>query len=686
MTEATRSSSGVLRRVAGRYGVQVAYRSVRSGGLVQAPARTLVAILRALGAPLEREEDAPDALRAFDAAASTRVAEPAAVAWDGLAPTIPVRLPGSARDHGVRFELLLEDGSVRRWDDRGSIRGVRIAGTLPSGIHRLHIAWRGGRHTVHLISSPRRLIGAKGRDRRWGVFLPLFAARSDDDWGGGTLTQLRLLLDWTAERGGSVVSTLPLFATYLDEPFDPSPYAPVSRLFWNEFYLDPTAMEEFHASAEAKRIASLAEGTLGALRRATLVDWRAAMAVRRKVFETLSEEAHRRHGGPPPDLAAFAREEPELDHYARFRATTDTLGRGWRSWRLHPSVTPDPAAVRYHRWVQWRFERSLGEIAGAAKGRGAGLYLDLPLGVHGEGFDPWRWPGLFADGAAGGAPPDHYSARGQEWGFPPLHPQRVREDGYHYFRSCVRRLARHAAVLRLDHVMSLHRLWWVPSGAEPSEGAYVRYRAEEFYAVVCLEASRAGLTLVGEDLGTVPSEVRSSLGRHGLHRTWAVQRALSTEPRSAFSGIPTGAVASFNTHDHPTFAGWWNEGDLDDRVRLGFLEASGLRRERARRARGRAALMRAVGKMRRGGAAGDGPGLWFRRALPLLGASRADLVLVNLEDLWGETRPQNVPGTTRERPNWRRRARRTIRQIMSSATVRDALGALDMARRKKEAK
>lgn len=651
-----------LRLLATRFGVQIAYRSVRTGKPVHARPATLVAVLRALGAELERAADAPAALRAHEARPAP-VMPPTVVAWDGALPDLSVRLPRGAGVGRVGYELSLEDGGVLRGSLGRSSRRIRIRDALPSGGHRLRVAWRGGECVTHVLAAPRRWDARGNGERRWGVFLPLYAARGEGDWGTGTLTELRDLMEWTATRRGSVVSTLPLFAAFDDDRFDPSPYAPVSRLFWNEFYLDPAAMDEFHASPEAKRILAENRDRLEALRRSPRVDWQNAMELRRRVLAVLCEEDHRRHGGVPPGLRAFARTEPDLDAYAGFRAAGDE------------------AEARYHRWVQWRFEGTLRRIAEESRRLGVGLYLDLPLGVHGAGFDPWRWPDRFARGVAGGAPPDHYSAKGQDWGFPPLHPARVREDGHRYFRSCLARLARHAAVLRLDHVMSLHRLWWVPAGAEASEGAYVRYPAEELHAAACLEASRAGIAVVGEDLGTVPAEVRADLRRHGWHRTWAVQRALTSDPARAFSGIPTHAAASFNTHDHPTFAGWWEGTDLDDRARLGFLDGSGLRRERARRDRARKALIRCVGDGRAGPIR---PALWFRRALPVLGASRADWVLVNLEDLWGERRPQNVPGTTTERPNWRRRATRTMEQITRSVVVRDTLESLDAARRGKE--
>lgn len=649
-----------VERLASLHGVALSYRSVRTGRTERASRETLVAVLRGLGSPMETESDAADALRERERILAGRLLPTTVVAWDGVLPRLEA-LEGARRPADLFVET--EDGGTIRWEPRR-----RAPGPLPPGVHRLRA--RSGRKEgeASVLSAPRRLGPARRETRRgWGTFLPLYAARSDRDWGCGGLAELEALAALTRERGGTLVATLPLFATFLATPFDPSPYAPVSRLYWNEQYLDLTSLPEFERSERARRLASAASGETATLRAARHVDWKRAAAARRPVLEALAAQLFEGGGEARRRFESHVASDPHLLAYARFRAARE--GAGAESAAL---------AERVHLYAQWRFEESFGGLGRRLRERGTSLYLDLPLGVHAEGFDPFRFPEVFARGVSGGAPPDLYSARGQDWGFPPVHPERGRAGGHAYFRECLRRILRHAAILRIDHVMSLHRLWWVPRGFPASAGAYVRYPAEELYAALSLEASRAGATIVGEDLGTVPPTVRPAMRRHGLLRTWAVQRELASDPAGAFAGVPAASAASLNTHDHPTFAGWWEGNDIEDRAKLGLLEPEGVRRETARRKRARKALGKRVGSSR----APKSPPA--REALLALGATRAEWVVVNLEDLWGERRPQNVPGTTDERPNWRRKARYDLDRIARSRTVRETLAALDEARRGKE--
>ncbi len=678
----TLSRNRAIERLAALHGVQSTYRSVRTGRRERASQETLLAILRALGAPVTVANDADGALRAVAAERAARVLPKTIVAWDGVAPAVPVALPKTAGRARVELVLETEDGGISRWEVSSSARTVRIPRSLPPGAHTLRARWGSESRDAHVLSAPRRLdVRGKPRRRAWGTFLPLYAARSDRDWGCGSLTELEAHAEFTRERGGSLVATLPMFATYLSTPFDPSPYAPVSRLFWNEHFLDLPSLPEFARSARARAIASTASGELASLRAAPLVDWRRMAALRRLVLDALADEFFERGGDDRRRLEARLEQDPHLLAYARFRSAVEARGTGWRLWperirraELAARDAPEKAA-RVHLYAQFRFEEALSALAARLRGDGTALYLDLPLGVHADGFDPWRFPDRFAEGVSGGAPPDHYSGLGQDWGFPPLHPEGARANGHAYFRLCLRNLLRHASVLRIDHVMSLHRLWWVPRGFPPAAGAYVEYPAEELYAALCLEASRAGAAIVGEDLGTVPPPVRPAMRRHGLRRTWAVQRELASDPDGAFTAVPAASAAALNTHDHPTFAGWWSGTDIGERVRLGFLDANGERRETKRRAIARRALRKLLGKRQQSATAP------IRETLAALGRTRAEWVVVSLEDLWGETRPQNVPGTTDERPNWRRKARWSLEYLARSKTVRETMTALDRARR-----
>ena len=472
-----------------------------------------------------------------------------------------------------------------------------------------------------VLQAPRR--AHAGPARSWGLFVPLYALPGP--FGPGDLTRMRLLAEWTAGLGGDLVGSTPLNAVFLDEPFEPSPYLPVSRLYWNELYADPAATPEWQVSARAREQAAATPSPEG-----RLIDYRAAMAAKRRVLEALLAcldgrrlDAFERHVADHPDLAA----------YAGFRARCERERAGWREWR-DPDAPGEEAAARYHAYAQWLCEQQLAR-AGA---NGAGPYLDMPLGVHPGGYDTWRFREVFADGISVGAPPDGFFREGQSWGLAPLHPGRLREGGHAYPAACIRALCRHAVAARIDHVMGLHRMFWVPDGMPATEGVYVRYPFEELYAVLCIESRRARTRLVGEDMGTVPAAVRRTMAAHGLLRIYAVQTELgSADP---FDRVPSEAMVGMNTHDMSTFARFWeDEGAADGR---------------------RDALQAAL--ERRGHAVADGPGALDACLLELAGSS-ASAELVSLEDMWWEREPQNVPGTTTEQPNWRRLARHGVEEL-----------------------
>jgi 4-alpha-glucanotransferase len=332
--------------------------------------------------------------------------------------------------------------------------------------------------------------------------------------------------------------------------------------------------------------------------------------------------------------------------------------------------------------VQLLAEGQLAEFDRRSVG-GDALFLDLPLGVHSDGYDTWRHRDCFADGVTAGAPPDPFFTEGQDWGFPPLDPGAIRRQGYAYPIACLRHLMRHASVLRIDHVMGMHRLFWVPDGMGPREGVYVTYPHEELYAVLSVESHRARTVIVGEDLGTVPKEVRRTMAKRGLLRSYALQYELRTETRTPLGRVPAASQASVNTHDMSPFAAMWDGLDIEDRVGLGLLDARGAREERKERGELRRSL---VEYLRRRGLLGPRERSGHEvmaAALRYLARSPARTVVVNLEDLWDETRPQNVPGTETERPNWVRKARHPFERFREMPRVLGTLREVDALRRER---
>lgn len=708
-----------LRRLARLYGVQTSYRDV-FGRWRRATPDALLAVLKALGAPLETFRDVPEAMHERQAAVWKRICEPVAIAWDGRLGALELRLPASQAERRAAFRMELEDGGARRGEldmsaaattGSAELDGVRFAAkkldldtALPLGLHRWTIEIGNTISETWVTSAPGRAYAPPGDERMWGAFLPLYSLHSERSWGLGDFTDLRRIAEWVAGLGGSVVGTLPLFATFLDEPFEPSPYAPVSRCFWNEIYLDATRIPELECSPPARALLASPEfqARRDALRRAMVVDYREAMRLKRQVLEELCRSFFAGSGERQRAFEQYVKDRPALEDYARFRATCEARRAGWPSWpermqegRLEAGDFEEHAR-RYHTYVQWLADEQLREIASAGRTNAAGLTLDLPLGVHPDGYDVWRERAVFARGVSAGAPPDAFFTRGQDWGFPPLHPERIREQGYRTYAACLRQPLRFARILRIDHVMGWHRLFWVPAGFEAADGVYVHYRAEEFHALAALESWRHKALIVGEDLGTVPREVPAAMRRHGLHRMYVAQYAAVPDRRRALGSLPKDAVASLNTHDMPTFAAFWEGRDITDRIGLGLLDEAQARIERSRRTALRHALVAFLERTGELAQRDRAPGEFRRRGPPTaqtvarailghLAASRVRAVIATLEDLWSETEPQNVPGTGHERPNWRRKARYPFEAFSRMPVVTEALAEIDQRRKPKTA-
>jgi len=676
-----------LRKLAHFCGCAVSYRDSR-GQLQVARPEALLAVLAALGLPIERPDQATALLRAHQAAKWRRRCEPVTVAWDGEPATLRLRLPASPARSRFTARLELEDGSSRElWGDlrdvpiteqvevdgqRYTVRTLPLPRGLPWGYHRLALEFADGESaSTTVIAAPRRAWMPRGTSTRWwGTFLPLYALSSERGWGAGHLGDLAELLQWTNAAGGHFTGTLPLLAAFLDEPYEISPYRPVSRLFWNEFYLDVTALPEFQRSAAAQALVASPEfqAELHRGRDERLVDYRTGMRLRRQVLELLARECWEMPSHRRDQLETWRAAHPEAERYARFRATVERQQAGWQAWpdtlRTSDLREADPAATRYHLYVQWAMEMQLAQVMRERGQYGSGLYLDLPLGVHPQGFDTWRFQQLFLYEISIGAPPDPFFEDGQVWGFPPLHPERQREDGYTYLRACLRHHLRHARMLRVDHVMGLHRLYLVPAGSSGRDGVYLRYPADELYAVLTLESQRWRCIVVGEDLGTVPSIVRRAMARHGLLRMYV----LPFELRSSGEWVspPSNALACLGTHDLPPFAALWQS--LSPQVRERLLA----------RLRHEGLLSASKGD--------DETAAALRGFLALLAASPAFALVINLEDLWLETEPQNRPGTGPEQPNWRRKARYALEDVTSSAGVRALLAQVNQLRRWKVAR
>ena len=331
----------------------------------------------------------------------------------------------------------------------------------------------------------------------------------------------------------------------------------------------------------------------------------------------------------------------------------------------------DPGEMQYHLYVQFAAEEQIRALGRRCRADGIDVYLDFPLGTHPEGYDVWRFREMFGRGCSVGAPPDPVFTSGQDWGFPPVLPETQRRSGYEYMVSCLRHQLRHATMLRLDHVMGLHRTYWIPHGFHGTDGVYVHYPADEMYAVTLLEAHRAGARLIGENLGIVPGYVNRALDRHELVGMNVAYWELAVDPDGAMRRIAERprTVASLNTHDMFPFAAFWSGEDIDVRQRLGIINADQAAGEKWQREGVRNHLseyIRAHGLAPTSHINAEDA---LQALLHLLGRSAAEYVLINLEDLWLESSPQNIPSTVDEYPNWRQKTRLGLEEIIRSESI-----------------
>lgn len=690
-----------LATLAERWGVQTGYWDV-AGRWFDADPDALVAVLRELGAPVEGPADAPSAVEAHTRALYREPVEPVMVVPHGASLSFVLRLRADA-DTALGVTVVTEEGATltARLDaaastpyggavvdgDGYAVRWIDTGLAVPVGYHRATVEVAGTESESLVLAPPPHLptLGSP----TWGVFAPTYAfvptgRPGRDHLGVGHLGDLDDLGRRVHVHGGRIVSTLPLLATYLDDPFEPSPYSPVSRRWWSELHLDPTRLPGIDESPRARdllggtRLASAAAD----LASTRLVDHAAAAALVREVLDAVVADLAAAPDGPTARAVAdFGRERPELGRYARFRAMVERHGlAGVTPVTERPPDDLDPAAVARHRYVQYATETQMAALAASFRSRDQLLALDLPLGANPDGFDVWADPGNFGR-AATGAPPDALFSGGQNWGFPPPHPVESRARGHRELIHALRHHLRHTGLLRIDHLMSLERLWWIPDGFGATQGIYVRYPTEELMAIIAIEATRAEAVVVGENLGTVTDDINATMERWSMLGMYELQFEPGHARDHGFLRPPgRHTVASLNTHDMPTFAGWWAGNDIGTSVELGLIEAEDEERHRDDRVAERGALAHSLGRDLGREVPAD-PEDVVVAALEWMGAGPAAAVLVAVEDLWLEDQPQNVPGTHRERPNWRRRAAHTIEDGLALPLACDALERLDTARR-----
>jgi 4-alpha-glucanotransferase len=578
--------------------------------------------------------------------------QPPAAPGDAWPPVVVAR---AGRTHpwrppaGARAVVVLESGGERPLPEE-------LPGDLPPGRHR--VEGRGG--STALVVAPGRCHlppALDGGGRAWGWAVQLYALRSRASWGIGDLADLGGLLDATAPLGAGFALVNPLHAA---SPAEPSPYNPSSRVFRNPLYLRVEAVPEVAALAppEREQVEELARQGRRLLDR-DRIDRPAVARLKdralRLAFAALPRLAARQAG-----LAAHRAATPGLDDYATFCALQHAHGQDWRTW---PAAYRRPGRaevagfrraqrdeVAYHAWLQWLLDEQLAAVPVPAGG--LGVLTDLAVGFAPDGFDAWWFRDELAPGITVGAPPDPLGPHGQDWGVPPFVPSRLAAHAYEPFARTIRAGMAHAGGLRIDHVMGLFRLFWIPQGADPVDGTYVAYPADDLLGVLALESARARALVVGEDLGTVAPGVRERLAAEGVlsyRLTWFEQGADGRRRRA--TDYPRLALAAATTHDLPTIAGFLDGSDLAELRDIGVVAGDRFGDAAADQARERASLRRLL---QQEGLLdpGEPDGATTVALHAFLARTPAMLVAATLEDALGVRRRPNVPGTTTQRPNW----------------------------------
>ena len=719
-----------LRRLANLAGIEPHYWDIQ-GTYHETSPETARMLLCALGFAVEDDAAIMASLSALENKEWRTLLPPVTVCRENERVAIPLHMPtGVASGARLNWVIHMEDGTARTSEflpDQGSPEIARhvdgyethrysllLPSDLPAGYHALHLDGPDNEAVMPLIVAPPRCYLpselADGQ-RLWGIAAQLYAIKSARNWGVGDFSDLGGLVDWAAERGAAAIGLNPLHALFSGAPENASPYSPNSRLFLNPIYLDVTAVPDFAESAEARALVTSPDFAEmhRAARVSSFVDYSTVTHLKMMVLEKLYDSFRRNHLNKEGDVrgAAFRHFQSDdgqrLLRFAMFEALSGKFGTNdWPRW---PPAYHDPSSaevisfacahrdrIAFFQYLQWQTDMQFA-AAQRRSMRGdmaIGLYGDLAVSVDRSGADHWAEQDIFAGQAQTGAPPDPFNALGQNWGVVPMNPWRLRETGYAHFIAVLRATMRHVGALRIDHVIELQRLFWIPAGLPASAGAYVTYPFEDLLAILALESHRNTCLVVGEDLGTVPEGFRERMAEANAlsYRVLYFEKDGDRFKRPA--DYPAMAAACISTHDLATLKGFWAATDLGERARLGLFqseqEQSGAYAERAH---DRWALLQALAEecLLPGGADPDKPEtVAMTPALvtaihAFLARSTACLLMIELDDLTGEEHQVNLPGTMLEYPNWRRRLSRSLDDLIRDAGVRNLLAEVARERR-----
>lgn len=718
------STDGILRSVAEALGIGQGYHDIWGNWhpLSSATARALV---QAMGINADHEPALQQAHAALTERSWRRLAPPVAVVRDGESPGVALAIDADPDHALLHWQVRCEDGQVRAGEScitaltvmdgreldgrRISRRRLPLPDNLPLGYHQLILELQGQRTTATIVRAPARCHEA-GQERRWGVSVQLYALRSGRNWGMGDFGDLLIAIRALAPLGASFIGLNPLHALYPAAPHKSSPYSPSSRLYLNPLYLDVEAIADF-AQCEAARETvqqPAFQSQLADLRDCELVDHAGVARSKLPVLELLFDSFHATHLGTGSERdRAFEAFRDAGGASLRAHALFDTLSEqlapdGPDTWPRQYTDASGPAVaafahdhaarVLYFQYLQWQCAEQLAGCRDAARQQGmyVGLYLDLAVGSDAGGSEVWAGADDYARGVSIGAPPDDFAPQGQVWGLPPWRPGSLSDSAYAPFIRCLRSGMQHAGAIRIDHVLGLLRLFWVPDGGNAGDGAYVDYPVRDLLAIVALESVRARCLVVGEDLGTVPDAMRAALAEFGVlsYRVFYFEKHWHGDHSfRAPHEYPREALCTLSTHDLPTLAGYWTGRDLELRNRLDLFPSPGFESEQRQvREHDRWRILQALEREGLRPAQPEPPGETppspelVEAVHRFLARGASTLLSIQLEDLLGVMDQANVPGTVTEQPNWRRKLPLAVEDFAHHPALRATARAIDAER------
>jgi len=713
----------LLDRAAESSGIELGFWDIW-GRYHTASADTKRALLQSLGVDASSHEALERAMAARTHAEWDRLSAPTVVVKESGAAELDLQIPaewvgeqavitvtredGQSSDFHLNLSELSQTAAIEVEGRAWVRKRARLPVALPLGYHQITVAAGGTSSSTLYIVTPERAwsdphTGRSGRTA--GVAISLYGVRSGRNWGCGDFRDLQDVVDWVLdELQAGFVALNPLHAIHNRRPFNTSPYLPNCIFYQNYLYLDVEGIEDFGPSRRARQCfeSPAIQQEIRELRNAQFVEYERVSALKLRflklLFARFLRDEWRRSTERARQFQAFLdREGQLLERFATYCALDEHFHRLdpnvwlWTDWP-EPYRNPDSAETRafrgkywrrvmFHQYLQWQIDTQLRRAQHRARERsmGIGLYHDLALATDQFGSDLWAHRPFYVSGCRVGSPPDDFSPGGQDWAFPPPNSRAHREDGYRLFAESIRKNCRHGGALRMDHVMRLFRLYWIPNGVDASQGAYVREPNEDFVRILALESVRNRVVIVGEDLGTVEPEVRETLKRFGIlsYRLFYFEKNSDGRFRSA-SEYPQQALVSSTTHDLPTLAGYWVCADIEARRTAGMIDDAAYRHQVEQRLTDRQRMLDTLfahdlmpqGLSRSASDYRELTGELHNAVVGFLARTPSELLAINQEDLTKELAQQNLPGTTWQYPNWSRKMRFTVEELRSNPEAR----------------